>query len=213
MKTLSITAISVSGKGVKKAVYGIKIRGFVAWILLAAFSATSCGEDDNTSKEAWKSANEQAFQSIAASPEYIELPSLGNNGSIYYKVLNKGDGVKPVYYSSRVQVYYKAWFVAADPALNISTGTVAGQQLFDQGSPLTFAVNSTGLMEGWRQALQYMVEGDKWEIWIPYALCYYQTDYVTGVAIPSFIESTLFPSNSTVACEIEVVGVAGIDEF
>ncbi|MDR2138780.1 MAG: FKBP-type peptidyl-prolyl cis-trans isomerase [Tannerella sp.] len=213
MKTLSIVAPSVYGKGMTSA-SGIKTGRF-AWILLAALLVTSCKKDDNASEEVWKSANEQAFKSIADNSEYVELPSFGNNGSIYYKILKKGEGVKPIYYTSRVQIYYTAWYVAADPSKHISPGTVAGRQLFDDGSPMTFSVNSTGLMEGWRLALQYMVEGDKWEIWIPYTLCYYQPGYVSGTAIPSFLESASFPFplHSTVACEIEVVGVAGIDEF
>jgi peptidylprolyl isomerase/FKBP-type peptidyl-prolyl cis-trans isomerase FklB len=212
MKTLSTAATSVYGKGIKKSVYGIKEWGF-AGILLAALLVTSCKKDDNTAEEAWKFANEQAFKSIAGNPDYVELPSLGNSGSIYYKILQKGEGVKPIYYTSRVQIYYKAWHVAADPAKSISAGTIAAQQLFDDGSPLTLAVNNTGLMEGWRLALQYMVEGDKWEIWVPYALCYYQPGYTSGTAIPSFIESQSFPAYSTMAYEIEVVRVAGIDEF
>ncbi|MDR2763851.1 MAG: FKBP-type peptidyl-prolyl cis-trans isomerase [Tannerella sp.] len=212
MKTISIFIASAYGKEIKKSVYGIKAWGF-AGILLAAALVTSCKEDDNASEEAWKFANEQAFKSVAGNSEYVELPSLSNNGSIYYKVLKKGEGIKPIYYTSRVQIYYKAWFVAADPTKNILPGTVAGQQLFDDGSPLTLSINSTGLMEGWRLALQYMVEGDKWEIWIPYVLCYYQPSYVSGTAVPSFIESSSFPLYSTMAFEIEVMRVAGIDEF
>ncbi|MDR1676288.1 MAG: FKBP-type peptidyl-prolyl cis-trans isomerase [Tannerella sp.] len=205
MKTLSTVATSVYGKGIKASA--------LAWILLAAILAASCKEDDNTAEEAWKLANEQAFKAIAGNPEYVELPSLGNNGSIYYRVLQKGEGVKPIYYTSRAQIYYKAWYVAADPAKAIAPGTVVERQLFDDGSPVTVSVNSTGLMEGWRLALQYMVEGDKWEIWVPYTLCYYQPSYLSSTAIPAFIESGLFPVNSTMAYEIEVVRVAGIDEF
>jgi peptidylprolyl isomerase/FKBP-type peptidyl-prolyl cis-trans isomerase FklB len=190
----------------------MKAWGF-AGMLLAALPATSCKDGDNASEEAWKLANEQAFKAVANDPEYTELPSLGNRGSIYYKVLKKGEGVKPVYYTSLVQIYYKGWYVAADPSKNISPGTVAAQQLFDDGNPLTVLVSNVALMEGWRLALQYMVEGDKWEIRVPYILCYYQASYTGGTAIPSFIESGSFPLNSTMAYEIEVVSVKGIEEL
>jgi FKBP-type peptidyl-prolyl cis-trans isomerase len=184
-----------------------------AGMLLAAALVTSCKEDDNAAEEAWKLANEQALKTVADNPEYVELPSLGNRGSIYYRVLKKGEGVKPIYYTSLVQIYYKGWYVAADPSKNISPGTVVAQQLFDDGNPLTLLVGNTGLMEGWRLALQYMVEGDKWEIRVPYSLCYYQPGYTSGTAIPAFIESSSFPAYSTMAYEIEVIGVAGIDEY
>merc|ERR1711956_6056 len=36
---------------------------------------------------------------------------------------------------------------------------------YDRGSPTTFAPNQ--VIKGWTEAMQLMVEGDKWELYIP----------------------------------------------
>ena len=179
--------------------------GLLFVVLLAA-----CRKSDDHSEETWRLANEQAYGVVAKEPLYTELPSLGNSGSIYYRILHKGSGTKPVYYTSRVDVYYKGWFVADYPEKNIHAGDIGGRRLFDDGAPLSFSVNEVGLIEGWRVALQYMVEGDKWEIWVPAKLNYVQSSYNTSL-YPAFAISA--PAYSTLVYEIEVVRVRGIDEF
>jgi peptidylprolyl isomerase/FKBP-type peptidyl-prolyl cis-trans isomerase FklB len=190
-------------------------------LLLVAAVATSCSDsgNDDTAMVEWKAANEQAWNEIARNPEYTELKSPGNNGSIYYRVLKKGDGRKPIYYTSRVGVYYKGWFVASSSDLNISKGQVFDRKLFDDGTPSVFAVSAAGStydtyyytytppfpIEGWTIALQHMVKGDRWEIWLPSQLAYGkagQTDSNSNTTIPGY---------STLAFEIEVTNVAGID--
>ncbi|MDR2469962.1 MAG: FKBP-type peptidyl-prolyl cis-trans isomerase [Tannerella sp.] len=179
--------------------------GLLSVLLLAA-----CHKNEDHSEETWRQANEQAYNVVAKDPVYTELPSLSNNGSIYYRVLHKGSGTKPIYYTSRVEVYYKGWFVAGYPEKNIHAGDIGGRRLYDDGAPLTFPVNDAGLIEGWRVALQYMVEGDKWEIWIPSKLNYVQSAYNSS-HYPAFAASA--PAYATLAYEIEVVRVRGIDEL
>ena len=41
---------------------------------------------------------------------------------------------------------------------------------YDRGSPTTFAPNQ--VIKGWTEAMQLMVEGDKWEMFIPSDLAY-----------------------------------------
>merc|ERR1711865_419696 len=41
---------------------------------------------------------------------------------------------------------------------------------YKRGSPTTFAPNQ--VIKGWTEAMQYMVEGDKWEMYIPSELGY-----------------------------------------
>merc|ERR1712110_427305 len=41
---------------------------------------------------------------------------------------------------------------------------------YDRGSPTTFAPNQ--VIKGWTEAMQLMVEGDKWEMYIPSDLAY-----------------------------------------
>ncbi|MDR0756579.1 MAG: FKBP-type peptidyl-prolyl cis-trans isomerase [Tannerella sp.] len=198
-----------------------KINLYTTLLLLAAI-ATSCSdsENDDAIMAEWKAANEQAWNEITRNPEYTELKSPGNNGSIYYRVLKKGDGQKKIYYTSRVGVYYKGWFVASSSDLNISKGKVFDQKLFDDGTPSVFAVSIAGSTydsyyytytppipteEGWTIALQHMVKGDKWEIWIPSQLAHGKTGKVDSN------NNQITPGYSTLAFEIEVTNVAGID--
>jgi peptidylprolyl isomerase/FKBP-type peptidyl-prolyl cis-trans isomerase FklB len=159
----------------------------------------SCDDDDDNHKERWMVENQRALNEIRTSPDYKEIKSPGNEASIYYKVIEKGDGTEPIYYTSRVKCYYKGWFVADYPEVKIKKGLVFDQKLWDDGTPYSFTVG-TDVIKGWAAALQHMVKGDKWEIWIPYQLAYGEGDSQT---IPGF---------STLAFEIEVVDVTGIDD-
>lgn len=196
-----------------------RLRG-IFFLLIAALVVTSCSDDDDnrTFDEVWKQKNEQAFAEIAKNPEYKELKSPGNNGSIYYKVLKSGgEGAKKIYYNSRVQTYYKGFYVATHE--NVTAGDVFDKKLLEDGTPYYVAVSSAAVtydnygnaqidavIEGWTVALQHMVEGDKWEIWVPYQLAYGQYDtYSNGVLTKK--------GSTTLAFEIEVVKAIGINEF
>ncbi|MDR1331323.1 MAG: FKBP-type peptidyl-prolyl cis-trans isomerase [Tannerella sp.] len=193
-------------------------RAVWIWALLPLFFAASCSDDENGENvlDVWKSANEQALNDIARNPEFTEIKSPGDNGSIYYRVIEKGSGTKTVYYTSQVKVYYKGWFVAGNSELGIEKDHVFDHRLFDDGAPVTFALSTgastydsyTGYnppipIDGWTVALQHMVKGDKWEIWLPAQLAY-------GTSGQSGSSGTI-PGHSTLAFEIEVVGVTGID--
>ena len=167
-------------------------------ILAASFTTVSCNDDDDEYLNEWMMANRQAFNAIISNPEYKEIKSPGNEGSIYYKILEKGEGTDSIYYTSTVACYYKGWFVADYPLLNIEKGKVFDRKLFDDGTPLTFTVG-TGIIAGWQIALYGMVKGDKWEVWIPYQLAYGRSGSSDG-AIPGY---------STLVFEIEVVSVDG----
>ncbi|MDR2774626.1 MAG: FKBP-type peptidyl-prolyl cis-trans isomerase [Tannerella sp.] len=171
--------------------YGLYLMMTIA----ALFVAISCGDDSEDHLNGWMVANQQAFNAIKSNPEYKEIKSPGNEGSIYYKVLNKGDGKDSIYYTSTVYCYYKGWFVADYPYLNIKKGDLFDRKLFDDGSPSGFTLTSTGIISGWKTALYGMVKGDKWEVWIPYQLAYGRENY-KGI-----------PGYSTLAFEIEVVNV------
>jgi len=169
--------------------------------ILAVLILTACGKDDvEPVSEVWKRQNEQAINNLANNPEYnaLKIPG-GTNINIYYRVLQKGTG-KRLYYNSRAEVHYKGWFVATNSDLKIKAGDVFDKRLFDDGIPYKVALSMDGSdsyfgypIEGWRIALQYMVEGDKWEIWIPYQLAY-------GEASKGSI-----PAYSTLAFEIELL--------
>jgi peptidylprolyl isomerase/FKBP-type peptidyl-prolyl cis-trans isomerase FklB len=172
------------------------------FIMIAAttFVATSCSSDDDNHLDEWMLANQQAFNAIKTNPEYREIKSPGNEGSIYYKVLQSGEGTDSIYYTSTVSCYYKGWFAADYPqeSSNIKKGTVFDRKLFDDGAPYSFTAG-TGVINGWKTALYKMVKGDKWEVWIPYQLAYGRTGDTYGT----------IPGYSTLVFEIEVVSVDG----
>ena len=185
----------------------------VCVLLLFALLITSCEKDDKKDPflETWKQQNEKAFNDLAFNPAYTELRMPGAAASIYYRVIQKGEG-KRVYYNSRAEVYYKGWFVVTNEDFGITAGTVFSRRLFDDGMPFKYALiassvdnNSTYATryeEGWRIALQYMVEGDKWEIWMPYYLGYGERNTDNGI-----------PGYSTLAYEIELIKAIDPNEF
>jgi FKBP-type peptidyl-prolyl cis-trans isomerase len=77
-----------------------------------------------------------------------------------YRVLTRGTGGRHPKASSQVTVHYTGW-------------TTDGK-MFDssvvRGQPLTFALD--GVIPGWTEGLQLMVEGEKTRFWIPEKLAY-----------------------------------------
>ncbi|MDH6356166.1 FKBP-type peptidyl-prolyl cis-trans isomerase [Parabacteroides sp. PF5-9] len=134
----------------------------IVLMLMCAFVIVSCDDDDEVVvDEVWKQQNEAAFAKIAADPAYTEIKSIGNNGSVYYKVLQEGTGTERILYNSTIKTYYTGKYV---------DGEIFDQRERDYQEPAVFSVN--GMVEGATTALQYMKEGDRWEIWIPYQLGY-----------------------------------------
>merc|ERR1719168_99538 len=88
-------------------------------------------------------------------PGVITLPS-----GMQYKVLRDGDGDSHPTPDSPCECHY--------------AGTLIDGTEFDssysRGSPTTFAPNQ--VIKGWTEAMQLMVEGDKWELYIPSELAY-----------------------------------------
>merc|ERR1712066_611766 len=81
-----------------------------------------------------------------------------------YKVLRAGDGDSHPTASTPCECHYegrtaKDW--PDGPKFDSS---------YDRGSPTSFAPNQ--VIKGWTEAMQLMVEGDKWEMYIPSELGY-----------------------------------------
>merc|ERR1712196_725565 len=85
----------------------------------------------------------------------VTLPS-----GLQYKILKKGSGAHHPTKDSPCECHYE--------------GTLIDGTEFDssykRGSPTTFAPNQ--VIKGWTEAMQLMVEGDKWEMYIPSDLAY-----------------------------------------
>jgi FKBP-type peptidyl-prolyl cis-trans isomerase len=77
-----------------------------------------------------------------------------------YKVLTKGTGARHPTSASQVTVHYTGW-------------TTDGK-MFDssvvKGEPISFPLN--GVIAGWTEGVQLMVEGEKTRFWIPQNLAY-----------------------------------------
>jgi peptidylprolyl isomerase len=79
---------------------------------------------------------------------------------LVYRVLKKGTGTTHPGPKSRVSVHYSGW--SKDGKLFDSS--------LGRGAPASFYLN--GVIKGWTEGLQLMVEGEKARLWIPAALAY-----------------------------------------
>ena len=156
-----------------------------------SFAVSSCEETEGVVDPYfnWKERNQLYIDSIArvaqANPDQWKIihtykfnPPVNDlnpkvNNYVYCKVLENGTGtVKPLF-TDTVATNYRGKLI---PLYNGS------EVIFDQAYqgelnpeiavPVEFAVN--GVIEGWTTALQQMVEGDRWEMYIPYNMAYGQ---------------------------------------
>lgn len=88
-------------------------------------------------------------------PGVVILPS-----GLQYKILNKGDGLYHPAVGTPCSCHYSGQLI---------DGTVFDSS-YERGEPTTFAPNQ--VIKGWTEAMQLMVEGDKFELYIPSELAY-----------------------------------------
>ena len=176
-------------------------------ILCISAVFTSCKDDDDNSDdiavEAYKLENEKAFQAKANDPDYIQMKIAGaGDYFVYAKKLQEGKKPAiPIYYNSRVTVYYKGWYATG------KDDEYFDKREFEDGNPALFAVSAASAVynqisnpiAGWTIALQNMTVGEKWEVWIPQQLAYGTADYQAPGS------SEIIPAYSTLVFEIEVV--------
>ena len=161
----------------------------IALMLLCVFVVSSCKDDDDDTeaveREAYKLEQDIAFQAKVNETGFVRWYSEA--------------GGKQAYFNSRVSVYYKG---------SLTDGTEFDARLFEDGTPFKCAVSSYyanysnsnpngygSVISGWTVALQHMVEGDKYEVWIPQQLAYGASD------------NGDIPAYSTLIFEIELVSV------
>jgi FKBP-type peptidyl-prolyl cis-trans isomerase FklB len=101
----------------------------------------------------------------AKKPDVVTLPS-----GLQYKILNKGSGQHHPASNSPCLCHYEG---------RLLSGKVFDSS-YDRGQPTTFAPNQ--VIKGWTEAMQLMVEGDKFELYIPSELGY--GDSGAGADIP-----------------------------
>ena len=173
----------------------------IFWLMGLLFSVslavTSCEETDGVVDPYfnWQERNELYIDSIAR----VANANLGNevgqwkavhtykfnppindlnpdvNDYVYCKILEKGTGtVKPLY-SDSVAAHYRGQLIPLyDGQKVVFDQSFQGELKEDLAMPVTFGLweGVGGVIEGWSSALPQMVEGDRWEVHIPYQLGY-----------------------------------------
>jgi FKBP-type peptidyl-prolyl cis-trans isomerase len=106
---------------------------------------------------------------------------------LQYKVLKSGDGGTPTA-EDTVKVHYRGQLI---------DGTV-----FDEsygGEPATLKISGPrGVIPGWREALEQMKVGDKWQLVVPSNLAYGERGYPGAI-----------PPSATLIFEVELLGIEG----
>ena len=100
----------------------------------------------------------------------ICLPS-----GLQYKVLRAGDGDAHPLPNSPCECHYEGRCAKDWPSGKKFDSS------YDRGSPTAFAPNQ--VISGWTEAMQLMVEGDKWEMYIPSNLAYGDSGRVPGCLV------------------------------
>jgi FKBP-type peptidyl-prolyl cis-trans isomerase len=100
-----------------------------------------------------REANREFLAANAAKPGVVVLPS-----GLQYRVVTQGSGRTPGP-NDLVTVAYK--------------GALVDGYVFDQTKPgETTNLSAARVIQGWREALSLMKEGDEWELVVPSALGY-----------------------------------------
>ena len=100
----------------------------------------------------------------------VTLPS-----GLQYKVLRAGTGDSSPLPDSPCDCHYEGRCAKDWP-----TGKTFDSS-YERGAPTTFAPNQ--VIKGWTEAMQLMVEGDKWEMYIPSNLAYGDNGRVAGCLV------------------------------
>ena len=177
----------------------------ILWVIgllfAVSFTVVSCEETTGVPDPYtdWEIRNQAYIDSIAkvakANPNqwrvihtYKFAPPINDlnpdvNDYVYCKILENGTGTVNPLFTDSVATHYRGQLI---PLYN------GEKVVFDQSfkcelntnvaDPVVFTVD--GVVEGWQTVLQEMVEGDRWEIYIPYNLGYGTYGY--GSDIPGY---------------------------
>jgi FKBP-type peptidyl-prolyl cis-trans isomerase FklB len=117
-----------------------------------------------------KKFSEKFLAEMKATKGVVTLAS-----GLQYKVLRAGTGNRHPLSTSPCDCHYEGRCAKDYPAGKKFDSS------YDRGSPTTFAPNQ--VIRGWTEAMQLMVEGDKWEMYIPSNLAYGDTGRVPGCLV------------------------------
>ncbi len=114
-------------------------------------------------KKETKDTMEKAHSAISAPPDVAAPPKAGAEktaSGLVSKQIKEGEGKAHPSATDRVKVHYTGW---------TTDGKMFDSSL-QRGQPATFPLN--GVIAGWTEGLQLMVEGEKRRFWIPEELAY-----------------------------------------
>ena len=97
------------------------------------------------------------------------------NDYVYCRVIKKGTGTVSPLYTDSVAAHYRGQLIPLyDGQKVVFDQSFQGELKEDLAVPVTFGLweGVGGVIEGWSSALPQMVEGDRWEVHIPYQLGY-----------------------------------------
>ena len=105
---------------------------------------------------------------------------------IVCKINEHGDGDWSPAYTDSVRLYYRGWIMDGNYPTSKTNMTVFSQTYYGDFDPATaapLAMPVISTVEGFQTALQYMVKGDDWLVYIPHELAYKET---ASDAIPAY---------------------------
>ena len=95
-------------------------------------------------------SNEKGLAFLAAKEKDSDVVKL--DSGMLYKVLRKGSGKAHPLVGTSCECHYEGTLISGEKF----------DSSYDRGSPTSFAPNQ--VIKGWTEAMQLMVEGDKWEM-------------------------------------------------
>lgn len=105
---------------------------------------------------------------------------------IVCKINQRGVGDFSPAYTDSVRLYYRAWIMDENYPVSKTNMTVFSQSYygdFDRTTAAPIAMPVTSTVEGFMTAIQYMVKGDEWDVYIPQQLAYKETE---SEAVPAY---------------------------
>lgn len=172
-------------------------------LLALVFVAPSCSEHEEAGEfDNWQERNRHYVDSIATEAKinadgtwtkiksYTLGDSLGLDGSndyyIYVRKIEHGSGAYSPLYTDSVRVHYSGRLIPSSTYPNgYNFGKSYSTSVLNEDTDVPLLVGVDENVIGFATALMHMVEGDRWEVVIPYYLGY-GTGNSTSTGIPGY---------------------------
>jgi FKBP-type peptidyl-prolyl cis-trans isomerase FklB len=158
---------------------------FVLTLTLAALTISPTNAGSNPASQKFLDENSQK-------PNVVTLPS-----GLQYKILRTGNGLDHPEFDSPTKCHYRGTLI---------DGITEFDSSYKRGEPAMFQPRQ--VIKGWTEAMQLMVEGDKWELYIPSELAYGDNGSPGGSGDIKGGDALIFTMEM-----IEIVGTSVPDKF